>query len=435
MSAKPNESAAPSVVRRPRKNRRRTPVLRRKLAGVTIAIQHCRSGRYVARVVIHAGGERTTRSFETMEEAKAFAQRQEIEAGNAGVRAATLIGDGERRAMLHAKEALARHGKTMADAVAFYLSHLESSAKSAPVAEVLASFMEHRRTEGKAARYLLDLNSRLGRFARDFGERSIGSVTAEEISQWLNALNLEPVGTNNFRRVIAVMFNYAAARGFCREGVVKRTVRMKTLEKEPGILTVAECGALLQGAAPEVRAPLAIGLFCGVRDAELRRLDWRAVDLEGESLVIGSNVSKLSQRRIIRIHENLRAWLEPLRQLGGSILPGGQKTRTMMEAARRAAGFGSPAECAADPALRPWPTNALRHSFASYRLAQWPDAAALALEMGNSPAVILKHYRQLVKPAAAAAFWNLTPAGTVPRNVLTLEKPAKSAAARHPKSA
>jgi hypothetical protein len=29
--------------------------------------------------------------------------------------------------------------------------------------------------------------------------------------------------------------------------------------------------------------------------------------------------------------------------------------------------------------------------------------------MGNSSAVILKHYRQLVKPAAAAAFWNITP--------------------------
>jgi hypothetical protein len=56
-----------------------------------------------------------------------------------------------------------------------------------------------------------------------------------------------------------------------------------------------------------------------------------------------------------------------------------------------------------------WPSNALRHSYASYALAQWPDAAALALEMGNSPAVILRHYRSLVKPAAAAAFWKITP--------------------------
>jgi len=29
--------------------------------------------------------------------------------------------------------------------------------------------------------------------------------------------------------------------------------------------------------------------------------------------------------------------------------------------------------------------------------------------MGNSSAVILKYYCQLVKPAAAAAFWNITP--------------------------
>jgi integrase/recombinase XerD len=31
-----------------------------------------------------------------------------------------------------------------------------------------------------------------------------------------------------------------------------------------------------------------------------------------------------------------------------------------------------------------WPDNALRHSFASYHLAHFKDAAALALEMGHT---------------------------------------------------
>jgi hypothetical protein len=57
-----------------------------------------------------------------------------------------------------------------------------------------------------------------------------------------------------------------------------------------------------------------------------------------------------------------------------------------------------------------WPQNALRHSFGSYHLAQFNDAAKLALEMGNSPAVIFRHYRQLVKPKQAALYWKITPA-------------------------
>jgi hypothetical protein len=57
-----------------------------------------------------------------------------------------------------------------------------------------------------------------------------------------------------------------------------------------------------------------------------------------------------------------------------------------------------------------WPQNALRHSFGSYHLAQFNDAARLALEMGNSPATIFRHYRQLVKPKHAERYWKIAPA-------------------------
>jgi hypothetical protein len=57
-----------------------------------------------------------------------------------------------------------------------------------------------------------------------------------------------------------------------------------------------------------------------------------------------------------------------------------------------------------------WPQNALRHSFGSYHLARFNDAARLALEMGNSPATIFRHYRQLVKPKHAEGYWKIAPA-------------------------
>ena len=56
-----------------------------------------------------------------------------------------------------------------------------------------------------------------------------------------------------------------------------------------------------------------------------------------------------------------------------------------------------------------WPNNGLRHSYATYRLAQCQDAAKVALEMGNTPVMIFRHYRELVMPEDAAAWWNIFP--------------------------
>ena len=389
---------------------RRKPIQRKKIAGGTITIQERTVGKFVARVVVHVGGKSTTKGFETLEAAKAYALRQEIEAENAGTRAASTIGDKERRAMLDGAESLKPYGKTVADAVAFFLAHLKATAKSSTVAAMVKTLLAHKEAEGKAVRYRRDLKSRLGRFAVDFGTRPIGDITPEEISVWLSGLNLAPVGANNFRRCLAVLFNYAAERGFAPQNVMRRTVRMKQVEEEIEILTVGECDALIRNADASIRPALALALFCGVRDDEVRRLTWNAVDWEGDSLIIGANVSKVNQRRIVPLRENVKAWLAPLRQTGGLIHPVGRAAKAHLQAARAAAGFGTPAACKDDKNLRPWPSNALRHSYASYAITQWPDAAALALEMGNSPAVILKHYRQLVKPAAAAAFWNITPA-------------------------
>ena len=66
-----------------------------------------------------------------------------------------------------------------------------------------------------------------------------------------------------------------------------------------------------------------------------------------------------------------------------------------------------------------WKHNALGYSFASYRLTQIKNAAEVAIEMGNSPQMIFKHYRELVTPRDAAAWWvimPMTPANVLPMN-------------------
>lgn len=56
-----------------------------------------------------------------------------------------------------------------------------------------------------------------------------------------------------------------------------------------------------------------------------------------------------------------------------------------------------------------WKADALRHSFASYWLATFPDAPALAMLMGNSPAMIFRHYNDPKFRDEAAKWWKIRP--------------------------
>ena len=53
--------------------------------------------------------------------------------------------------------------------------------------------------------------------------------------------------------------------------------------------------------------------------------------------------------------------------------------------------------------------NALRHSYISYRLAAIQDTPRVALEAGNSPQMIFKHYRELVTPERANEWFAIMP--------------------------
>ena len=74
----------------------------------------------------------------------------------------------------------------------------------------------------------------------------------------------------------------------------------------------------------------------------------------------------------------------------------------------------------------PWKHNALRHSFISYRVAAIQNVNQVALEAGNSPQMIFRHYRELVRPADAKAWFGIEP--KVAANVTTMPNAGGKAA-------
>jgi hypothetical protein len=51
----------------------------------------------------------------------------------------------------------------------------------------------------------------------------------------------------------------------------------------------------------------------------------------------------------------------------------------------------------------------LRHSFISYRIAIVKSADQVALEAGNSPAIIFRHYRELTTEETAKEWFGIMP--------------------------
>jgi hypothetical protein len=56
-----------------------------------------------------------------------------------------------------------------------------------------------------------------------------------------------------------------------------------------------------------------------------------------------------------------------------------------------------------------WKQNALRHSFITYRVADTQDINRVALEAGNSPQMIFRHYRELATPEQARSWFAIKP--------------------------
>ena len=293
-------------------------------------------------------------------------------------------------------EQLLPYGKTLQDAVDFFLKHLEATARSVPVPTAITELIENRRLSGASVRYCNDLRLRLGRFGRDVPGRNLAEITTAEIDDWLSRLGVAPVTRNTFRRDLRTLFSFGASRRYCSDNPVIQSRKAREIDGDVRVMTVEQVKRLLASAVPEMIPFWTIGLFSGLRRAEIERLDWAQIDLEDKVIEVKARHSKTAARRLVSIQPNLAAWLRPHRRRAGTVCP--ENLRKLLDGDRVRAGL-----------LEGWPQNGSRHSFGSYHLAHFNDAAALALQMGNSPDVIFKHYRQLVKPKDAAAYWQIAP--------------------------
>ena len=273
--------------------------------------------------------------------------------------------------------------------------------KPGVIPDLVARCLVEKRQDGLSDRYIVQLRSDLNRMAKAF-PGAVASITTGELDQWLRGLDVAARTRNNLRTSVTTFFSFCQRHGYLQKNVPTEAEGLRRAKVRDGsiaILRPAQMEALLKAATPEMIPFLALGGFAGLRAAEIQRLHWEDVLIDQGWIEIKAEKAKNASRRLTPIADNMRGWLMPIRGTG-PVLPRVEIWRDIT-ALSRTLGI-------------PWERNMLRHSAISYRVATTQNVNQVALESGNSPAIIFKNYRELVTPADAAKWWAIHPASRPP---------------------
>ena len=371
----------------------------------TTALPYC-------RLVYRLGGKRIQRTFKDFKkaksEAKAIAEKLskgEVSVAQITAREALQLRSAQDHlaplglrldvAASEYADAAIRLGKVkLGEAVTFYLRHHDQNTEQINTARLVEGFLAYKKSSGASAAYLRDLRNRT-RSLIMFHDSLVSSLTPEMFTAYFTSLNFNGQNHNNQLRVICTLLNYAVSQGYLSDGLdLLRGVHSKKIRKASYLIyQPEEFEALLDNADPEMVPPLVLLGFCGVRPAEMRRLNWRDIRFETRTLVIDATQAKTASRRTVPLGEAALMWLHQFKGSEGLIW--GHKSDFWSKALNR---------LHRKAGVRQLP-NGLRHSYISYRLTLTGDVNRTALEAGNSASVIHSNYHALVEDPQLAQDW------------------------------
>ncbi len=377
-------------------------------------------------------GARKRKVFDHLPEARAHANEVGIKLAN-GQHAALTLTAADHESYVIARRDLAPFGIPLHVAIAEYLAARKLLPEGATIAaaaeeyagrhaaarqvmsvkDAVAAFITSKKKDKLNVGYVKQLEQSLERFAAAF-RVNIAAVKAAEVQAWIRQLGGAPKTQNHLRADLVSLANFS--RDFLHAlppGVTEfeRVGRLREPEQEIGILHPGQMAKLLAAAQADQKAEvvlwLVLGGFLGLRPAEAMRLDWNEVDLARGYLRVKGVKSKTGGKRLPPIPANAKAWLALHAKEAGPVFTHNGNERAQRYCARVGVEI---------------PFDGLRHSYGTFRMAELQNPATVAHEMGNSPAIILKHYDKVAMPEEADAWFAIMP--EAPANVVTMEAAA-----------
>jgi integrase len=351
----------------------------------------------VWHIVGRPNGKRIRAWFGTKEAAQAEATERNVAMRKLGQDAVSLDAvlaetarDGATR--------LKPFGKTLKDAIDFYLSHLNNLRHSISARElesrVIVEFDRRLAAEEISERHHRSMRETMRKFVGEYGDTQIATLAGSAIKEWLAGLLLvaktrrRHFGYLNNAFTIARKANALAANPL--EGLEPFRVKRKTKVE---ILTPQEMEAFLSALDRDWLPFFAICAFTGLRREEVSRLDWIEIKLDRSLIDLPAEKGKNNRRKLEEIPANLTKILKPFVREAGFVKPKKKLQHAM--------------ETAVAGAKIQWKQNCLRHSFCSYAVAlkglEWTSDQA-----DHSIAILKRDYREVVTKADAEAYFAIT---------------------------
>ena len=279
-------------------------------------------------------------------------------------------------------------GVSLSELLDFYCVQNNKVLNSKTCQECADLYLENMKTANRRAISIAGMRRFLQRFF--FKDTPIKALTFQDVKDMFDQ---HPVRSRrNWKIYCSAFLNFCVKAGYCEHNFASELVLPSVDKNRPDILTLEQIKTLLSKAECKLLTFIVISLFCGLRPTEYKRLKKENVNLDTKLITIESDMAKTRAFRIVKIPPVALAWLKKF----GIHLIKSEHARPVREA-RVILG------------LKTWGQDILRHTSASYMITRDLSADAVALQLGNSPDILHRHYKNLVTDAEAEEFWNLTP--------------------------
>jgi integrase len=305
---------------------------------------------------------------------------------------------------------------SLAGAVQWWKDNYREPVKPMLLSDALTEFLDDKKKENCRPDTLRNLNGRVGMFSRAFAGKKVGDIQAGDVKTFIHREGLSPVAKSNDRRALVNFFKWCIGRDYCAENPVAKVGTVIFDGEEPEVMPLADVKALLKAATEFKKGRLipyvVLGTFAGLRPKELARITWADIDLAAKTVTLSAKVAKMRERRIVELSPNAIKWLRPHATEQTPIK--GLNWRRDFDKVKEIAGYNGREKTTVEidgkkRTLKAWPQDLMRHTAISHHLVKHQHEGKTAAWAGNSPDMIHKHYRGLVKAKEAKAFWQIMP--------------------------
>jgi hypothetical protein len=198
------------------------------------------------------------------------------------------------------------------------------------------------------------------------------------------------------------LWAYALKQRWVEENVVDRLEQVGKIPVTPEKFDNPTCLRLLAWVLANdqhkrVIAPLALGMFCGMRPEEVTHPDfgWHLIDLKKGQITIPAKVAKDGDARYPSILPTAKLWLKLAKDLQNELPPVNE--RRLIDSICELAN------------VTHWPHDVLRKTAATHLYSHYKDTGRVVMELGNSIRILIKHYIAMSNDDESEEFWKFTP--------------------------